>query len=105
MNRKLQEAAVLRRQRTRERRWQQIIRAHPEADPENIWHTLVLLELPPIERLRRGLLRGQTVRKKTDGPGGVCLKTSGTGVSPVHSTPISEQTGETPVPLSGVKEF
>ena len=26
-----------------------------------------------------------------------CLKTSRTGVSPVHSTPLSEQTGETPV--------
>ena len=28
---------------------------------ENVWHTLVLLEEPPIERLRRSLLRGRAV--------------------------------------------
>jgi hypothetical protein len=33
---------------------------HPHADPDNIRHTLLLLELPPLERLRRGLIRGQT---------------------------------------------
>ena len=52
---------MLRRHRAREQAVQRVLRRHPEADPENLWHTLLLLELPPIERLRRGLLRGQTV--------------------------------------------
>jgi len=61
MKRNLQEAAVLRQHRLRTRRLRPIVRTHPEVDLENVWHTLVLLDLPPIERLRRGLLRGQTV--------------------------------------------
>jgi len=61
VKRKLQESAILRQHRLRARRLRQIVRAHPEVDPENVWHTWVLLDLPPIERLRRGLLRGQTV--------------------------------------------
>ena len=36
-----------------------ILESNPGLDRENIWHTLRLLELPPIERLRRGLLRAQ----------------------------------------------
>lgn len=36
-----------------------VARAHRGADPENIRHTLQLLELKPIDRLRRALLRGQ----------------------------------------------
>ena len=32
-----------------------------DVDPENVWHTLVLLDLSSIERMRRGLLLGQTV--------------------------------------------
>jgi transcriptional regulator with XRE-family HTH domain len=32
---------------------------HPRASFENVWHTLVLLEEPPIDRLRRSLLRGR----------------------------------------------
>ena len=58
------QAAVLCRHRARERRWRAIVRAHPEAYPDNVWHTLVLLELPPLERLRRGLLRGQAVHPR-----------------------------------------
>ena len=37
----------------------QVLAVYPEADPDNVRHTLVLLELPPIERLRRSLLRGR----------------------------------------------
>ena len=35
--------------------------AHPEADPDNIRHTLILLEETPIERLRRALRRGRPI--------------------------------------------
>ncbi len=40
-------------------RVQKVLKAHPEADPDNVRHTLILLELPPLERLRRGLIRGR----------------------------------------------
>ena len=39
-----------------------IARAHPEADPDNIRHTLLLLRLEPVERLRRALTRGKLER-------------------------------------------
>jgi len=39
-------------------RVQKIHRVHPKADPDNIRHTLILLEEEPIERLRRALRRG-----------------------------------------------
>jgi hypothetical protein len=35
--------------------------AHPTAAFENIWHTLALLDLPPIDRLNRSLLRGRAI--------------------------------------------
>lgn len=41
------------------RRLERILEAHPEADRENVWHTLLLLDEPPIERLERGLSRGR----------------------------------------------
>jgi hypothetical protein len=49
------------------RRWAQrlsmrvrkIVAAHPQADPDNIRHTLILLEQPPLERLQRSLIRGR----------------------------------------------
>jgi hypothetical protein len=41
------------------RRVERIVAAHPEADRDNIRHTLILLELPPLERLRRSLIRGR----------------------------------------------
>jgi hypothetical protein len=49
------------------RRWAQrlsarvgkILAAHPGADPDNIRHTLILLEQPPLERLQRSLIRGR----------------------------------------------
>jgi hypothetical protein len=36
-----------------------VMARHPEADRDNIRHTLILLEYPPIERLRRSLVRGR----------------------------------------------
>jgi hypothetical protein len=36
-----------------------ICAAEPDASFENVWHALFLLELMPIERLNRGLLRGR----------------------------------------------
>jgi hypothetical protein len=35
--------------------------AEPEAAFENVWHTLILLELSPLERLNRSLQRGRAV--------------------------------------------
>lgn len=48
-------------QRTREllSRLDAIVAAHPGADRDNVWHTLLLLEEPPVDRLNRGLLRGR----------------------------------------------
>jgi transcriptional regulator with XRE-family HTH domain len=39
-----------------------VMSRHPEASREDVLHTLRLLELKPIERLRRGLLRGRASR-------------------------------------------
>jgi hypothetical protein len=36
-----------------------IARKYKNIDPDNIRHTLLLLQEPPIERLRRALTRGQ----------------------------------------------
>lgn len=36
-----------------------VLARHPGASFDNVWHTLVSLEDPPIERLRRSLLRGR----------------------------------------------
>jgi hypothetical protein len=33
---------------------------HPEADRDNIRHTLILLKQPPLERLQRSLIRGRS---------------------------------------------
>lgn len=38
----------------------QMAQAHPGADFDTIRHTLILLKMEPIERLRRALLRAQT---------------------------------------------
>ena len=37
-----------------------IIASAPAAEFQNVWHTLALLELPPVERLNRSLLRGRS---------------------------------------------
>lgn len=39
---------------------QSVLAANPRATFENVWHTLALLDEPPIERLRRSLLRART---------------------------------------------
>src|SRR6267378_3002029 len=36
-----------------------VLEGHPGATFENVWHTLVLLDEAPIERLRRSLLRAR----------------------------------------------
>ena len=38
-----------------------VVRKNPQATFENVWHTLMLLEEPPIDRLRRSLLRARTL--------------------------------------------
>jgi hypothetical protein len=40
-------------------RVKEIVAAHPDADPDNVRHTLILLEQPPLERLQRSLIRGR----------------------------------------------
>lgn len=43
-----------------------VLAMHPDADPDNVRHTLILLEKPPLERLQRSLIRGRaaTLRRK-----------------------------------------
>lgn len=41
-----------------------VLAAHPEADPDNVRHTLILLEQPPLERLRRSLTRGRALAQR-----------------------------------------
>ena len=40
-----------------------VLAAYPEADPDNVRHTLILLGLPPLERLQHGLIRGRSAVK------------------------------------------
>ena len=40
-------------------RMDEILAANPSADPENVRHTLILLEQPPLERLQKSLIRGR----------------------------------------------
>jgi hypothetical protein len=52
---------------TKARRWARrlsarvgkVLAANPHADPDNVRHTLILLEQPPLERLQRSLIRGR----------------------------------------------
>ena len=41
------------------RRVEEIIAVHPTSDRDNVRHTLILLEQPPLERLQRSLIRGR----------------------------------------------
>ena len=46
-----------------------VVRRNPNADPDNVRHTLILLEEEPIERLRRALLRAtKSSRKRRETP-------------------------------------
>jgi hypothetical protein len=38
-----------------------VLAAHPHANPDNVRHTLILLEQPPLERLQRSLIRGRAI--------------------------------------------
>ena len=38
-----------------------IARAHSELDRDNVRHTLLMLSMKPIDRLRRGLIRGRKI--------------------------------------------
>jgi transcriptional regulator with XRE-family HTH domain len=40
-------------------RLQLILDRNPELSRENVWHTLILLEEPPINRLDRAIVRGR----------------------------------------------
>ena len=40
-------------------RVEKVLALHPRADRDNVRHTLILLELPPLERLQRSLIRGR----------------------------------------------
>lgn len=40
-------------------RVEDVLSAHPTADPDNVRHTLILLERPPLERLQRSLIRAR----------------------------------------------
>ena len=41
-----------------------VLAKNPDADPDNVRHTLILLQLPPLERLNRSLTRGRTLAKR-----------------------------------------
>lgn len=41
-----------------------VLAVRPEADPDNVRHTLLLLELPPLERLRSSLTRGRALAQR-----------------------------------------
>ncbi|MBI3882467.1 MAG: hypothetical protein HY301_20705 [Verrucomicrobia bacterium] len=63
MNRRRPVASPLQAQRWARRltaRVERVLRAHPDADRDNVRHTLILLEQPPLERLQRSLIRGRT---------------------------------------------
>ncbi|MEW5981133.1 MAG: hypothetical protein AB1806_02035 [Acidobacteriota bacterium] len=53
-------ADALERARARVERARAICDAEPDASFENIWHTLILLEDSPLDRLNRSLIRGRT---------------------------------------------
>ena len=37
----------------------EVLADHPDADPDNVRHTLILLEKAPLERMQRSLIRGR----------------------------------------------
>jgi hypothetical protein len=41
-----------------------VLAARPEADPDNVRHTLILLAHPPLERLRKSLTRGRALAQR-----------------------------------------
>ena len=41
-----------------------VVTERPEADPDNVRHTLILLEQPPLERLKKSLTRGRALAQR-----------------------------------------
>jgi len=58
-------AKLLRWARRIQRQTAQVMVQYPEADPEDVRHTLILLSEPPWERLTRGLIRGGAKTRPT----------------------------------------
>lgn len=54
-----EDSQVIRRARQLQNQSERLMRRYPRADRENILHTLLLLDEPPIQRLNRSLLRGR----------------------------------------------
>jgi len=54
---------ILAKVKQRRKRMTQVLSQYPTVDPENVWHTLILLEQPPWDRLNQGLLRAQNFQK------------------------------------------
>lgn len=52
-------AANEERARKLQKKLEEVMKTHPHANRENVWHTLLLLQEKPIERLERGLARAQ----------------------------------------------
>jgi len=60
----LQERRAIQWARRLSEKVQTVLKSHPNADPDNIRHTLILLEKPPLERLQLSLLRGRAYAKR-----------------------------------------
>ena len=60
-----QRAKLLHWARRIQRQTAQVLMQYPEADPEDVRHTLILLSEPPWERLTRGLIRGGAKTRST----------------------------------------
>ena len=41
-----------------------VLAERPEADPDNVRHTLILLQHPPLERLQKSLTRGRALAQR-----------------------------------------
>jgi len=41
----------------------EVLKHHPDADPDNVRHTLILLKMDPWERLARALIRGRCSKR------------------------------------------
>lgn len=41
-----------------------VLTEYPKADPDNVRHTLILLQHPPLERLRKSLTRGRALAQR-----------------------------------------
>lgn len=41
-----------------------VLAAHPNANPDNVRHTLILTRYSPLERLRKSLTRGRALAQR-----------------------------------------